>query len=178
MKFSTLTVITTLLQTAVKVKASGQDANATADGGLPAVAPADVTTIEYVFPIVPGVSSALQVTMDAMVAAFNELHPEIHVNSIYAGSYQQTYDYVVSRVDAGDPPAVAVVNVNRMVELNSMGAIIPLNDYIKEEGGQEFLDDYYAKMFKSEVTATFSFSSNGTDYVLGLGNHGVAYDEE
>jgi len=148
MKFSTVTVITTFLQTAVKT--SGQEDNVNATNiDVGADTASDVINIDFMFPIVPGVG-ALQTTMDEMVADFNELHPDINVNAIYAGSYGETYDKVIARIDEQDPPAVAVLNVNEMVDLNAMGAIIPLNKYVKEAGGWLFLDDYYTKMFESE----------------------------
>ena len=147
MKFSTLTVITTLLQSAVKT--SGQNATNTADVGQPATA--DVVNIDFMFPIVQGVSPILQETMDEMVGVFNELNPGIKVNAIYSGSYDQTFKKVVARIDANDPPAVAVLNVNRMIEMNAMDAISPLNDYVEEAGGYHFLDDYFMRMFEGEI---------------------------
>lgn len=151
MKFSTLTVITSLLQTAVKT--SGQNATNTADAGQPATL--DVVNIDYMFPIVPGVSSILQETMDEMVGVFNELNPDIKVNAIYSGSYGQTFEKVVARIDANDPPAVAVLNVNEKVELMTMDAISPMNDYVKEAGGYDFLNDYFPRMFENEVVRPF-----------------------
>ena len=150
MKFSTLTKITSLLQIAVKT--SGQNVtNATVgtDAGQPATL--DVVNIDFMFPIVKGVSSILQETMDEMVGEFNKLNPDIKVNAIYSGSYGQTFEKVVARIDANDPPAVAVLNINRMVELNAMDAISPLNSYIKEAGGWYFLDDFYPSMLENEI---------------------------
>lgn len=163
MKFSALPLVITLFQAAAK-EAAGQDANstlatttnATTDGESPAPSPqppaaGNVTTIDFLFPIVPGVSPVLEETMEEMVGFLNELlYPNIIVNPIYAGGYDETYDKVVARVDAGDPPAVAVVNINRMVELYAKNAIIPLNMYVEESGGWSFLDDFYPKMFENE----------------------------
>lgn len=146
MKFSALTAIATLLQTAVKT--SGQNATNTTADGQPATL--DVVNIDFMFPIVEGVSSILQETMDEMVGVFNELNPDINVNAIYSGNYDQTFKKVVARIDANDPPAVAVLTF-RMVELNAMDAIIPLNDYIKEAGGWNFLDNFFPRMFESEI---------------------------
>jgi sn-glycerol 3-phosphate transport system substrate-binding protein len=147
MKFSTLTVITTLLQTAVKT--SGQNATNTTADGQPATL--DVVNIDFMFPIVEGVTSILQETLDEMVGVFNELNPDINVNAIYSGNYDQTFKKVVARIDANDPPAVAVLNINRMIEMNDMDAIIPLNDYIKEAGGWNFLDDFFPRMLENEI---------------------------
>lgn len=148
MKFSsTLTVITTLLQTAVKT--SGQNATNTADAGQPTTL--DVVNIDFMFPIVEGVSSILQETMDEMVGVFNELNPDINVNAIYSGSYDQTFNKVVARIDANDPPAVAVLDIMRMVELNTMDAISPLNAYVMEAGGWHFIDDYFPRMLENEI---------------------------
>ena len=114
-------------------------ANNTATTSTTASATAAVTKIDYLFPLVPGIGDTLQLLMSEMVDEFNLLNPDIEVNAIYTGNYVETMDEVVARVDAGKPPAVAVVNVNRMVELNAKDAIIPLNDYIKEAGGSAFL---------------------------------------
>ena len=129
-----VTVVTGDNATATAVSAANTTTTTTASATVAAV-----TKIDYLFPLVPGVGDTLQLLMSEMVDEFNVLNPDIEVNAIYSGNYRETIDKVMSRVDAGNPPAVAVVNVNRMVELNAKDAIIPLNDYIKEAGGSAFL---------------------------------------
>jgi ABC-type glycerol-3-phosphate transport system substrate-binding protein len=85
-----------------------------------------------------------------MVSAFNRQNPSIYVNSLYSGSYSETFDKVIARIDAGIPPTVVVLDVNKMVEMVARDAIIPLNDYIMASGGSSFLDQFYATMFSSE----------------------------
>lgn len=120
----------------VSVDNTGVEEATVGGGDAPAV---EVTKIDFLFPLVAGVGNTLQILLSEMVDVFNQLNPEIQVNAIYTGGYVETMDKVMARVDAGIPPAVAVVNVNRMVELKAKDAIIPLNDYVKEAGGYEFM---------------------------------------
>lgn len=102
-----------------------------------------VTSIDFVFPLTSGVSRRLIETMDALVSDFNAANADIHVNPIYAGSYAKTLDYVLGRIEEGDPPAVAVLVVNDLVPMIERDAIIALDEYVEAEGGKEYLDDFF-----------------------------------
>jgi sn-glycerol 3-phosphate transport system substrate-binding protein len=50
---------------------------------------------------------------------------------------------VQTAVLGGNPPDIAVVEISELFSLLQMDALIPLDDYIAQEGGQKFLDNFY-----------------------------------
>ena len=66
--------------------------------------------------------------------------PDIDIEPIYAGNYNQTMQKVQTAVMGGNPPDVAVVEISELYSLLAMDAIIPLDKYINKEGGKEFLN--------------------------------------
>jgi hypothetical protein len=52
-----------------------------------------------------------------------------------------------------------------MVELMTKNAIIPVNKYVKEAGGWNFLDQFFRSMFGNEINRQTS-SADGDSYAL------------
>jgi len=116
-----------------------------------AKAESNVTDIDFMFPLAEGIDGSLVDTMNGMVDAFNKENPDIVVTPIYAGSYADEYAKVLARVAEGNPPAVAVTNLYTLPELASLNMIIPLNEYVKASGGEDYLNQFYSAMFRNAV---------------------------
>jgi sn-glycerol 3-phosphate transport system substrate-binding protein len=99
------------------------------------------TEIKFYYPV--GVAGPLVKVINGMVAAFEKENPDIDVEPVYAGNYNQTMQKVQTALLGGNPPDVAVVEISELFSLLQMDALIPLDPYIEQEGGQQFLDNYY-----------------------------------
>ena len=99
------------------------------------------TELRFFYPV--GVAGPLVKVINGMVAEFEKENPDIDVEPVYAGNYNQTMQKVQTAVLGGNPPDIAVVEISELFSLLQMDALIPLDTYIKKEGGQKFLDNYY-----------------------------------
>ncbi|TMI84692.1 MAG: ABC transporter substrate-binding protein [Bacillati bacterium ANGP1] len=97
--------------------------------------------LKFYFPV--SVSGPLAKVMDGMVADFNRLQPGIHVEPVFAGGYFETMAKTQTAVQGGTPPDVAVLLSTDLFTLLDMGAIIPLDGFIEESGGDRFRQDFF-----------------------------------
>ncbi len=100
-----------------------------------------VITLKFFYPV--GVAGPLARVIDEMVKEFNKEHPNIKVEPVYCGNYDQTMQKVQTAVLSGNPPDVAVIEISELFTLVNMDAIIPLDEYVEKEGGKKFLEQYY-----------------------------------
>ncbi len=99
------------------------------------------TKIRFFYPV--GVAGPLVKVINGMVTEFEKENPDIDIEPVYAGNYNQTMQKVQTAVLGGNPPDIAVVEISELFSLLQMDSLIPLDDYIQQEGGQQFLDEYY-----------------------------------
>ena len=97
--------------------------------------------LKFYFPV--SVSGPLAKVMDGMVADFNRLQPGIHVEPVFAGGYFETMAKTQTAAQGGTPPDVAVLLSTDLFTLLDMGAIIPLDGFIEESGGDRFRQDFF-----------------------------------
>ncbi|GAK55852.1 extracellular solute-binding protein family 1 [Candidatus Vecturithrix granuli] len=107
--------------------------------------PAQEIHLTFYYPV--GVSGPLVNVINGMVEEFSKTHPGIVVEPVYAGNYNNTMQKVQTAVLGGNPPDIAVVEISELFSLLAMDSIIPLDDYIEAEGGQEFLDQFFPAFF-------------------------------
>ena len=79
------------------------------------------TRIEYFFPV--AVDGKLAQEMTNMVKKFNAQQADIEVVPVYTGSYDETKIKAQAAMEAGRPPAVALISANFVLEFK-------LNDQI------------------------------------------------
>jgi sn-glycerol 3-phosphate transport system substrate-binding protein len=111
--------------------------------------PPEVVYLRFYFPV--GVAGSLAPKMEAMVGKFNEEHSNIEVEPIFAGGYVQTFQKALTANAAGSPPDVALVSDPDVWSLADAKAIMPLDDQIAAEGGEEYLADFH-ETFITDVT--------------------------
>lgn len=111
--------------------------------------PPEVVYLRFYFPV--GVAGALAPKMEALVGEFNEAYPNIEVEPIFAGGYVQTFQKALTANAAGNPPDVALVSDPDVWSLADAEAILPLDEYIEAEGGDEYLADFH-DTFVQDVT--------------------------
>jgi sn-glycerol 3-phosphate transport system substrate-binding protein len=95
-----------------------------------------------------GVAGSLAQLMDGLVEEFNNSQDEVYVESIFAGGYMEAMDKAQTAFLAGNPPEIAVLDAPNLLTLMDIGAIIPLDDFIAEEGGDAFVDNFLEGFMK------------------------------
>lgn len=97
--------------------------------------------LTFYYPIQVG--GALTATIESMAEQFTEENPGIIVKPVYTGSYGDTTLKTQAAVAGGNPPDVAVLLAADLFSFMDMDSIMPLNDFIAKDGGNDFLDDFY-----------------------------------
>jgi sn-glycerol 3-phosphate transport system substrate-binding protein len=112
--------------------------------------------LKFYYPV--GVSGPLARVMDGMVSDFNRIHPGIHVTPIFAGGYYDTMTKTQTAVMAGAPPDVAVLLSTDLFTLLDLNAVIPLDGFIQESGGDRFRSDFFDAFWLNSRTAATTYS--------------------
>ncbi|MCC3144617.1 ABC transporter substrate-binding protein [Halanaerobium sp. Z-7514] len=106
----------------------------------PVGAQEDQVLLNFYYPV--GVAGPLASVVDEMVNEFNETHPNITVQPVYSGDYDDTMQRVQTGVMGGNPPDIAVVEISEAHSLLQMNATIPLTEFIEQEEG-DFLEPFF-----------------------------------
>ncbi len=113
-------------------------AGATAFGALPATAETNLTMY---YPIAVG--GALTQVVDGLIAEFHEANPDIRVNAIYAGNYDDTRVRVLSAIASGESAPLSVLFSIDALDLIEQEMIIPFDDVVETDEEREWLDSFY-----------------------------------
>lgn len=104
-------------------------------GGLPLFASGQQQVkLAFMYPV--GVSGDINRLISNMIAGFNAAHGDIQVEAIYAGSYDNTEQKVMTALGVGDPPAT-------WLPINSMLATFLDMDALEDVTALAKADDIY-----------------------------------
>ena len=107
-----------------------------------AVAPAwAATEVKFYYPV--HLTGPLVKEVEAIVADFHKANPNIRVESVWGGTYPENMQKTVAALQAGSPPDIAVHLAVDLVTLRDLDAVIPLDDFVQQEGGEKFLADFF-----------------------------------
>jgi len=90
------------------------------------VAQAAETKLSFYFPVAVG--GPVTKIIDGMVAGFEKDHPDIKVQPIYAGSYQDTIAKIITAAKGGNAPNVAVALSTDMFTLIDEDLVLPFDN--------------------------------------------------
>ncbi len=90
------------------------------------------TDIDMFFPV--PVQGKLALEMQKLIGRFNKEHPEIHVTPVYTGTYDDTNLKTRAAIQAGHPPAVAIMSANFIREYVINKDIVMLDPLIGKDG--------------------------------------------
>lgn len=91
----------------------------------------DNVTVQFYYPVAVG--GEITKTIAQRVAEFESLHPSIHIEPIYSGTYKESLDKVLVAEKSGTPPTFAVLHAVDMHTLIDAGIILPFDDLIANE---------------------------------------------
>ena len=102
---------------------------------MPAAAETELTMY---YPIAVG--GALTEVVDGIVADFEAANPDISVNAIYSGNYDDTRVRALSAINSGDPAQLAVMFSIDAYDLIEQDLIVPFDDLVSDKA---WLDSFY-----------------------------------
>jgi multiple sugar transport system substrate-binding protein len=79
-----------------------------------------------------GQSQSQQTALNDLINKFNASHPNIKVVPTYQGTYSDIYKKVTAAIAGGSPPDLAVAYPNDVANYLKSGAVIPLDDLMKD----------------------------------------------
>ncbi|MDN3517288.1 ABC transporter substrate-binding protein [Aquisalimonas lutea] len=98
------------------------------------------------------VGGPLTEVVDGLVADFEAQHPDIDVEAIYAGNYDDTRVRALSAVQAGDAPALSVMFSIDLYELIEQDVIVPFDQVVETQADREWLDSFYPALMENGRT--------------------------
>ena len=96
------------------------------------------TELTMYYPIAVG--GALTEVVDGIVGEFEAANPDIKVNAIYSGNYDDTRVRALSALNSGEPAQLAVMFSIDAYDLIEQDLIVPFDDVVEDK---DWLDSFY-----------------------------------
>ena len=102
----------------------------------------DALHLTFYYPVNVGGSAAALI--EQICADFNAENPDIVVEPVYTGNYDDTVTKIQTAIQGGTPPDVFVSLATQRFTMASTGMAMPLDDLIAADGeeGQAYSDDF------------------------------------
>lgn len=125
---------------------------ALASGGIsmPALAQAARAEISFFYPVAVG--GPITKLIDAYAADFEKANPNVKVNPIYAGTYQETIVKALTAHKSGTPPVTSVLLSTDMFTLIDEDAIVPIDNFIKTPEDKQWLASFFPGFMQNSQT--------------------------
>ncbi|MGF1704363.1 ABC transporter substrate-binding protein [Enterovibrio baiacu] len=105
------------------------------------------TELNMYYPIAVG--GSLTKVVDGMVTEFEKQNPDIKVNAIYSGNYDDTRVRALSALSSGEPAQLAVMFSIDVYDLIEQDLITPFDDVMNSEEDQAWLNDFYPALMEN-----------------------------
>ncbi|PCH68484.1 MAG: ABC transporter substrate-binding protein [Rhodobacteraceae bacterium] len=99
------------------------------------------TELTMYYPIAVG--GSLTEVVDGIVADFETLNPDIKVNAIYSGNYDDTRVRALSAINSGEPAQLAVMFSIDAYDLIEQDLIVPFDDLATSDADKAWLGSFY-----------------------------------
>ena len=106
--------------------------------------------LQFYFPVAVGGKAAQ--TIDELTAQYVSQTPDVNIDAVYAGSYQDTITKVLTAVKGGNAPQLSVILAVDMFTLIEEDAIIPFEDLISTEEEKAWLNSFYPAFMENSTT--------------------------
>ena len=90
--------------------------------------------------------------VDSMVADFEKANPDIKVNAIYAGNYNDARIKALAALKSGDPAQLSVMFSIDIYELIEQDAIVAFDDIVATDDDRAWLKGFYPALMENGVT--------------------------
>ena len=98
--------------------------------------------LTWYYPV--NVGGPITQTIEGLAQEYTKEHPNVTIQPVYTGDYDETRTKVQAAVQAKKLPDIAVSLSSELFIYRDMGAIQPLDDLIKaDHDGQQYINDFY-----------------------------------
>ncbi len=108
------------------------------------------TELTMYYPV--SVGGPLTKVVDGMVADFMSQNPDVKVNAIYAGNYNDARIKALAALKSGKPAQTSVMFSIDIYELIEQDAIIPFDDVVKTPEEKAWLSSFYPSLMENGQT--------------------------
>ncbi|MDH3411671.1 MAG: ABC transporter substrate-binding protein [Gammaproteobacteria bacterium] len=108
------------------------------------------TELTMYYPVAVG--GPLTKVVDSLVADFHKEHPDIKVNAIYAGNYNDARIKALAALKSGAPAQLSVMFSIDIYELMEQDAIVAFDDIVTTEEEKAWLKSFYPTLMENGVT--------------------------
>ncbi len=108
------------------------------------------TKLTMYYPVAVG--GPLTKIVDGMVADFMKQNPDIEVNAIYAGNYNDARIKALAALNSGQPAQLSVMFSIDLYELIEQDAIVAFDDVVKTDEEKDWLKSFYPTLMQNGTT--------------------------
>src|SRR5690606_19350609 len=105
------------------------------------------TKIDFYYPVQVG-GPVTQIS-DGYIKKFEEQNPDIDVNAVYSGNYNDTTTKTLTAAKSANPPAVAVLLATDIFMFLDEDVVDPIDDYVKSDEDKAWLAGFMPAYLKS-----------------------------
>ncbi|WP_046861576.1 extracellular solute-binding protein [Microvirga massiliensis] len=99
------------------------------------------TEISFFYPVAVG--GPITKIIDGYAADFQKANPDVKVQPIYAGTYQETIVKALTAHKSGTPPVTSVLLSTDMFTLIDEDAIVPIDQFVKTDDDKKWLQGFF-----------------------------------
>ncbi|GAA0776258.1 ABC transporter substrate-binding protein [Roseibium denhamense] len=113
-------------------------------------ASAQAVDLQFYFPVAVGGKAAD--TIQELTAEYVAQNPDVNIDAVYAGSYQDTVAKAITAARGGNPPQLSVILSVDMFTLIDEDLIMPFDDYLTSDEEKAWLDGFYPSFMANSQT--------------------------
>lgn len=112
--------------------------------------PAWAVDLEFYFPVAVGGKAAD--TIEALTADYVKANPDVKIDAIYAGSYNDTAAKAMTAARGGNAPQLSVLLSTEMFTLIDEDLIEPFDNYVSDEDKKNWFGAFYPAFMENSQT--------------------------
>ncbi|MDD7909650.1 ABC transporter substrate-binding protein [Pseudovibrio exalbescens] len=117
---------------------------------LGTLASAHAVDLEFYFPVAVGGKAAQ--TIEELTNSYMEQHPDVKIDAIYAGSYQDTVSKALTAARGGNPPQLSVILSVDMFTLIDEDVIVAFDEIATSDDDKAWLNSFYPAFMENSQT--------------------------
>ncbi|WP_346911195.1 ABC transporter substrate-binding protein [uncultured Roseibium sp.] len=113
-------------------------------------ASAQAVDLQFYFPVAVGGKAAE--TIQGLTDAYAKAHPDVKIDAVYAGSYQDTVAKAITASRGGNPPQLSVILSTDMFTLIDEDLIVAFDDYLTTDEDKKWISGFYPAFMENSQT--------------------------
>ncbi|MES0869894.1 ABC transporter substrate-binding protein [Pseudovibrio sp. SCP19] len=111
---------------------------------------AHAVDLQFYFPVAVGGKAAQ--TIEELTAEYAAANPDVNIDAVYAGSYQDTVSKALTAARGGNPPQLSVILSVDMFTLIDEDVIIAFDEIANTEEDKKWLNSFYPAFMENSQT--------------------------